>query len=152
MYWAPALLICLFIAARVMAPFPYYGTNYAQPLVTSLNAVAQQMAYRNEIYVKVDGRDPGAEILKDLNGRQLPATFTPWSARSAAQDHCRTSTFNGTVSGACMRDNFLSADFLSMPLWHVALVRVQTAACSAELTLVRGAAQWHVFSQKALCT
>ena len=152
MYWAPMLLVCLLIAARVLAPFPYNGADYTEPLVASLNAVAQESAYRNELYVKIDGHDPSPEILADLNGRQLPATFSAWSARSTAYDHCRPSTFNEPVLGACMRDNFLSADFLSMPLWHVALVRVKTAACSAELTLFRGATLWHVMSQKSVCT
>jgi len=54
--------------------------------------------------------------------------------------------------GASLRDNFLSADLLSMPLWHVALVRVKTGSCSAELTLARGNTQWHVISQRATCT
>lgn len=152
MYWVPTLLICLLIAARVLAPFPYDGADSTPPVEESLNSVTRQMAYQNDLYVQVDGRDPSAEVLADLNNRQLPAKFEPWSARSPALDHCRASTFNATPVGTCMRDNFLSADLLSMPLWHVALVRVQTAGCAAELTLVRGAAQWHVLSQRSLCT
>jgi hypothetical protein len=149
-YWAPALLICLAVGARAAAPFPYAGTDYTQSVAESLVLVAHELSDKGELYVKVDGHDPSADILTDLNSRKMPSTFAPWSARSPNQDHCRAAA-GVLVAGACMQDNFLSAEFLSMPLWHVALVRVKTAACADELTLVRGT-QWHVLSQRASCT
>ncbi len=150
-YWAPAVLILVAVLARVAAPFPYNGTEYNQAIGEGLIKVASELSDRSNLYVQVDGRDPGSDILMELNSRHLPATFVPWSTRSPAHDHCRTSTLNTAGVGACMQDNFLSAELLSMPLWHVALVRVKSAACTAELTLVRGA-QWHVLSQRAACT
>ena len=149
-YWAPAVLILLTVVARAAAPFPYGGKDYNQTVEESLVAVSRQLSDKSDLYVRVDGIDPSAEILADLNNRKLPPTFVPWSTRSPAQDHCRALTAQPGVTGACMRDNFLSADLLSMPLWHVALVRVKTAACTAELTLVQGG-EWHVLSQRAAC-
>jgi hypothetical protein len=149
-YWAPALLICLVVGARAAAPFPYGGADYTQSVAESLIGVAHELSDKGDLFVRVDGRDPSADLLTDLNSRKLPSTFAPWSARSPKQDHCRAAA-DTVVAGGCMQDNFLSADFLSMPLWHVALVRVKTAACTAELTLVR-ATQWHVLSQRAVCT
>jgi hypothetical protein len=150
-YWAPVLLVCLAVGARAAAPFPYRGPDYTQTVTESLIAVARELSDKSDLYVKVDGHDPSADLLTELNSRRLPLTFAPWSARLPKQDHCRPSAPDTEVVGACMQDNFLSADFLSMPLWHVALVRVKTAACSAELTLVHGATQWHVVSQRAVC-
>jgi hypothetical protein len=151
-YWAPALLICLTVGARAAAPFPYRGPDYTQTVAESLFVIARELSDKSDLYVKVDGRDPGADILTELNSRKLPPTFVPWSARSPKQDHCRVLAADAEVGGACMQDNFLSADRLSIPLWHVALVRVKTAACTAELALVRGVTQWHVVSQRAVCT
>jgi hypothetical protein len=150
-YWAPALLICLAVGARAAAPFPYGGADYTQSVAESLIGVAHELSDKGDLYVRVDGHDPSADLLTELNSRKLPSTFAPWSARSPAQDHCRAVAADTVAVSGCMRDNFLSADFLSMPLWHVALVRVKTAACAAELTLVRGT-QWHVLSQRAVCT
>ena len=151
-YWAPVLIICLAVGARAAAPFPYGSANSAQTLTESVVAVARELADKSDLYVKVDGGDPSAEILTDLNSHKLPLNFAPWSARSPDQDHCRALAGGAVVIGTCMRDNFLAADLLSMPLWHVALVRVKTAACSAELTLVQGVDQWHVVSQRTACT
>jgi hypothetical protein len=151
-YWAPVLIICLAVGARAAAPFPYRSTDSTQTLSESVITVAHELSDKSDIYVKVDGSDPSADILTELNGRRLPLNFAPWSARSPNNDHCRALAGGAVVIGTCMQDNFLSADLLSMPLWHVALVRVKTAACSAELTLVQGAAQWHVVSQRATCT
>jgi hypothetical protein len=151
-YWAPVLIICLAVGARAAAPFPYGSANSTQTLTESVIAVARELSDKSDLYVKVDGGDPSADILTELNSRKLPLNFAPWSARSPDQDHCRALAGGAVVIGACMRDNFLSADLLSIPLWHVALVRVKTAACSAELTLVQGAALWHVVSQRATCT
>jgi hypothetical protein len=150
-YWVPALLICLVVGARAAAPFPYGGADYTQSVAESLIGVARELSDKGDLYVSVDGRDPSADMLTELNSRKLSSTFAPWSARSPKQDHCRAAAADTAVAGGCMQDNFLSADFLSMPLWHVALVRVKTAACAAELTLVRGT-QWHVLSQRAVCT
>jgi hypothetical protein len=150
-YWAPALLICLAVAARAAAPFPYGGADYTQSVAASLISVARELSDKGDRYVRVDGHDPSADILTELNSRKLPSTFVPWSGRSPKQDHCRAAAPDTVVAGACMQDNFLSADLLSMPLWHVALVRVTTAACTAELTVVRGPTQWHVLSQRAVC-
>jgi hypothetical protein len=151
-YWAPALLICLAVGARAAAPFPYGGTDYTQTVAESLIVISRELSDKSDLYVQVDGRDPSTDVLTELNSRKLPPTFAPWSARSPKQDRCRSSPAGAVVVGACMQDNFLSADLLSMPLWHVALVRVKTAACTAELALVRGATQWHVVSQRAVCT
>jgi hypothetical protein len=151
-YWAPALLLCLVIGARVAAPYPYDGPEYTQSVAEGLTMVARELADKRELYVKVDGHDPGTDLLADLNSRNLPATFSSWSARPAGRDRCPTSIMNPAATGACMQDNFLAADFLSMPLWHVALLRVKTAACTAELTVVHGATRWHVLSQRAVCT
>jgi hypothetical protein len=150
-YWAPAAVILLTVAARAAAPFPYDGKDYNQTVEESLIAVSHELSDKSDLYVKIDGVDPSAAVLTDLNSRSLPATFVPWSTRSSSQDHCRQPTLGAPVVGACMQDNFLSADLVSVPLWHVALVRVKTAACTAELTLVRGD-QWHVLSQRAACT
>jgi hypothetical protein len=151
-YWAPVLLICLVVGARAAAPYPYGGTDYNQSVTESLVAVAHELSDRSDLYVKVDGRDPSTDILTELNSRKLPAAFVPWSTRSRNLDHCRALGADTRVVGRCMQDNFLSADLLSIPLWHVALVRVNTAACTAELTLLRGTSQWHVVSQRASCT
>jgi len=139
-YWLPALLILMIVIARLAAPFPYGGIDYNQTIEESLTVAAKERSDSGALYVKVDGADPSADILADLNGRKLPATFTPWSLRHG-----------GVVNGTDPRDNFLSADLLSMPLWHVALVRVKSRTCSAELTLVN-ANQWHVVSQRTACT
>jgi hypothetical protein len=149
-YWLPVLIILLIVIARLAAPFPYGGTDYNQTIEESLIAAAKERSDSGDLYVKVDGGDPSADILADLNSRKLPATFAPWSLRPHSR--CPPNTLcGGVVDGANLRDNFLSADLLSMPLWHVALVRVKTGACSAELTLLR-AAQWHVLSQRTACT
>jgi hypothetical protein len=149
-YWAPALLILLIVIARMAAPFPYGGTDYNQTIEASLIAAAKERSDSGYLYVMVDGGDPSTEILADLNSRKLPAKFAPWSIRPhyrcPPNTHC-----GGVVDGASLLDNFLSADLLSMPLWRVALVRVKTGSCSAELTLLR-AAQWHVVSQRTACT
>jgi hypothetical protein len=150
-YWAPALLICVLIGARLAAPFPYGGPDFTQSVTESLSSVARELSYRNEVYVKVDGGDPGAEILTELNDRKLPPTFSPWSARSPDRDHCRPTILATAPAAGCMLDNFLAADFLTMPFWHVALVRVKSAGCTAELTVVRGVTRWHVMSQRATC-
>lgn len=148
-YWLPVLLILLIVIARMAAPFPYGGTDYNQTIEESLIAAAKERSDSGDLYVKVDGGDPGADVLADLNSRKLPATFAPWSLRP--HYGCPPNTLcGGVVDGASLRDNFLSADLLSMPLWHVALVRVKTGACSAELTLLR-ATQWHVLSQRTAC-
>lgn len=150
-YWAPMLLILLLVLARMAAPFPYGGPDYNQTLEESLITAARERADSGNLYVKVEGGDPSAELLADLNSRKLPATFVPSSLRPQTQFHCPPNTLCGAVVyGASMRDNLLAADLLSMPLWHVALVRVKTPACSAELTLVR-ARQWHVLSQRTAC-
>jgi hypothetical protein len=149
-YWAPTSLILLIVIARMAAPFPYGGTDYNQTIEESLIAAAKERSDSGDLYVKVDGADPSADVLADLNSRKLPATFAPWSLR--AHYRCPPNTLcGGLVDGAGLRDNFLSADLLSIPLWHVALVRVKTGACSAELTLIR-ATQWHVLSQRTACT
>ena len=149
-YWLPVLLILLIVIARMAAPFPYGGTDYNQTIEESLITAAKERSDSGDLYVKVDGGDPSADVLADLNSRKLPATFAPWSVRPHYS--CPPKTLcSGVVDGASLRDNFLSADLLSMPLWHVALVRVKTGACSAELTLFR-AAQWHVLSQRTACT
>ena len=150
-YWAPVLIILLAVGARAAAPFPYAAADYNQTVAESVTAVVKQLSDKNGLYVKVDDHDPSPELLADLNGRKLAPTFAPWSARSPKEDHCRT-LGGGVVSGGCLRDNFVTADLLSMPLWHVALVRVKTGSCSAELTLARGNTQWHVISQRATCT
>jgi hypothetical protein len=148
-YWLPVLLILLIVIARMAAPFPYGGTDYNQTIEESLIAAAKERSDSGDLYVKVDGGDPTADVLADLNSRKLPATFAPWSLRP--HYGCPPNTLcGGVVDGASLRDNFLSADLLSMPLWHVALVRVKTGACSAELTLLR-ATQWHVLSQRTAC-
>jgi hypothetical protein len=149
-YWTPALIICLAVGARAAAPFPYHETDYAQPVTESLIAVAKQRSDKDTLYIKVDGGDASAAILTELNNRKLPPTFAPWSARSPKEEHCRA--LGAVINGGCLRDNFLEANFLSMPLWHVALVHVKAGVCTAELTLVLGASQWHVVSQRAVCT
>ena len=113
------------VIARLAAPFPYGGIDYNQTIAESLSVAAKERSDSGDLYVKVDGADPSADILTDLNSRKLPATFAPWSLRHG-----------GSVKGTDPRDNFLSADLLSMPLWHVALVRVKSRTCSAELALV----------------
>jgi hypothetical protein len=149
-YWLPVLIILLIVIARLAAPFPYGGTDYNQTIEESLIAAAKERSDSGDLYVKVDGGDPSADVLADLNSRKLPATFAPWSLRPHSR--CPPNTLcGGVVDDANLRDNFLSADLLSMPLWHVALVRVKAGACSAELTLFR-AAQWHVLSQRTACT
>ena len=150
-YWAPALLICAVVGARAAAPFPYGSADYTQTLTESLIKSAHELSGRSNLYVKVGGADPSVEMLADLNSRKLPLTFAPWSARSPKQDHCRALGEGATANAICMADNFLAADLLSMPLWHVALVRVKTAACTAEMTLVQGSTLWHVVSQRTNC-
>jgi len=135
-YWSPMLLILLIVVARMGAPFPYGGTDYKQTIEESVVAAAKERSDTGDLYVRVDGGDPSADVLADLNSRKLPATFAPWSLRPRS---------------AGMRDNFLAVDLLSMPLWHLALVRVKTGACSAELTLIQ-TNQWHVLSQRTACT
>src|ERR1700755_1056226 len=107
-YWLPALVILLIVIARLAAPFPYGGIDYNQTIAESLSVAAKERSDSGDLYVKVDEADPSADILADLNSRKLPATFAPWSLRNA-----------GSVKGTDPRDNFLSADLLSMPLWHV---------------------------------
>jgi hypothetical protein len=149
-YWLPALIILLIVIARLAAPFPYGGADYNQTIEESLISAAKERSDSGDLYVKVDGSDPSADVLADLNSRKLPVTFAPWSLRP--HNSCPPHTpCGGVVDRANLRDNFLSADLLSMPLWHVALVRVNAGACSAELTLLR-AAQWHVLSQRTACT
>jgi hypothetical protein len=149
-YWLPALLILLIVLARMAAPFPYGGTDYNQTIEESLITAAKERSDSGDLYVRIDGSDPSAEVLADLNSRKLPATFTPWSLRPHYV--CPPQTLcGGVVDGASLRDSFLSADLLSMPLWHVALVRVKGGACSAEFTLLR-TTQWHVLSQRTACT
>jgi hypothetical protein len=150
-YWLPVLLILLIVLARIAAPFPYGGTDYNQTIEESLITAAKERSDSGSLYVKVDGGDPSADVLADLNSRKLPATFAPWSLRPHSSYSCPPKTICDIVDGASLRDNFLSADLLSMPLWHVALVRVKGGACSAELTLLRGS-QWHVLSQRTACT
>jgi hypothetical protein len=149
-YWLPALLILFMVIARLAAPFPYGGIDYNQTIAESLIVAAQERSDSGDLYVKVDGADPSADVLADLNSRELPASFTPWSLRQ--RNRCPPNgRCAGVVDGTDLRDNFLSAELLSMPLWHVALVRVKSRACSAELTLIR-ATQWHVLSQRTACT
>ena len=149
-YWAPMLLILLIVVARIAAPFPYGGADYNQTIAASLVAAAKERSDTGDLYVKVDSGDPSADVLADLNSRKLPATFAPWSLRPHYR--CPPNTLcGGVVDAASLRDNFLAADLLSMPLWHVALVRVKSGTCSAELTLIR-ATQWHVLSQRTACT
>jgi len=149
-YWAPALIILLLVIARLAAPFPYRGADYNQTIEESLIAAAKERSDIGDLYIKVDGSDPSDAVLAELNSHKLPATFAPWSLRPHYR--CPPNTVcGGVVDGASMRDNFLSADLLSMPLWHVALVRVKTGTCSAELTLIR-ASQWHVLSQRTACS
>jgi hypothetical protein len=148
-YWAPALLILLLVIARVAAPFPVGRADHDQTLEESLITAAKERSDSGSLYVKVDGGDPSADILDNLNSRKLPATFAPWSLRPHSQ--CPPNTLCTVVSGADRRDNYVAADLLSMPLWHVALVRVKSGMCSAELTLVR-TTQWRVLSQRTACT
>lgn len=148
-YWLPALLILLIVLARLAAPFPYGVDDYSQTIEESLIAASKERSDSGALYVKVDGGDPSADVLADLNSRKLPATFEPWSLRPHG---CFPNTpCDRVANGASLRDDFLSADLLSMPLWHVALVRVKTGACSAELTLLR-ATQWHVITQRTACS
>jgi hypothetical protein len=148
-YWAPVLLILLLVMARVAAPFPYRGADYSRAIEASLIAAAEERADSGNLYVKVDGVDPSAEVLADLNSRKLPATFVPWSLRPHFQ--CAPNRVcSGAASDEGPPDNFLIANILTMPLWHVALVRVNTSACSAEFTLLR-ATQWHSLSQRTTC-
>jgi hypothetical protein len=151
-YWAPTLVVCLAVAARAAAPYPYDPKDSAPVLIESMSVISSELADKSALYVRVDGADPNADFLSELNSRKLQPIFAPWSARSAEHDRCRTAGNGAAVVGACMHDNFLWAEMLSMPLWHVALVRVKTAACTAELTLLQGAAQWHVVSQRSICT
>jgi len=150
-YWAPALLVLLGVAARAAAPYPYDGVIYGAAIEASLVSVARTLHDTNNLYVRVEGRDPSPQMLMGLNSGKSSALFVPWSSRSPKRDRCVTST-RDPIDASCMEDNFLSANFLSMPLWHVALVRVNTAACAAELTLVLGPNQWHVVSQRSMCT
>jgi hypothetical protein len=80
-YWLPVLLILLIVIARMAAPFPYGGTDYNQTIEESLIAAAKERSDSGDLYVKVDGGDPSADVLADLNSRKLPATFAPWSLR-----------------------------------------------------------------------
>lgn len=146
-YWAPVLVILLIIGARLAAPFPYKGSDYNQTLEESLVTAAKERSDSGNLYVRIDGDDPSAELLADLNNRKLPANFVPGSQRSATP--CPPNTPCRGVVGN-LRDDLLSADLLSMPLWHVALVRVKGGGCSAEFTLVLGS-QWHVLSQRTAC-
>ena len=148
-YWLPALLILLIVLARLAAPFPYGAADYSQTIEESLIAATKERSDSGALYVKIDGGDPSADVLAELNSRKLPATFAPWSARPHYS--CPPKTLCNVVDGASLRDDFLSADLLSMPLWHLALVRVKSGACSAELTLLR-ATQWHVISQRTACS
>ncbi len=148
-YWLPALLILFIVLARMAAPFPYSGADYNQTIEESLVVAAKQRSDSGDLYVKVDGADPSAEILADLNSRKLPATFAPWSLRQ--HDLCpQNGRCDSAVHSTDTRDNFLSADLLSMPLWNVALVRVKSRACTSEVTLIH-ATQWHVISQRTAC-
>jgi hypothetical protein len=148
-YWTPALLILLIVIARMAAPFPYGGTDYDRAIEESLIAAAKQRSDSGYVYVKVDGSDPSTDILSDLNSHKLTATFAPWSLRPHSQ--CPPNHICGGTVGPELLDNFLSADLLSVPLWRLALVRIRTGSCSAELTLFR-ATQWHVLSQRTACT
>jgi hypothetical protein len=153
-YWVPALIICLAIGARAAAPFPYGSTATHQILTESLVAVAHELQDKSTVYVTVDGSDPSADFLTVLNSRTAPTVFAPGKPRSLEVEGCRMpATHPGmVVVSSCLQDNFLSADLVSMPLWHVALVRVTTVACTAELVLVQGNAQWHVMSQRTSCS
>jgi hypothetical protein len=150
-YWLPVLLILLIVIARVAAPFPYGGLDYNQTIEESLITAAKERSDSGDLFVKVDGGDPNADVLADLNSRKLPATFAPWSLRPHSSYNCPPRALCNVVDGASLRDNFLSAEFLSMPLWHVALVRVKGGACLAEMTLLR-TGQWHVLSQRTACS
>ena len=147
-YWAPTLFVLLLVIARVAAPFPYAGADYTQAMEESLVAAVKERSDSGYVYVKLDGNDPGADFLTDLNSHKLPATFAPLSLRPPYR--CPANARCGALNRANLSDNVISADLLSMPLWHVALVRVKTASCSAELTLFR-ATQWHVVTQRTAC-
>jgi hypothetical protein len=151
MYWAPVLIICAAIGARAAAPYPYGSKDTAQILTESLTVVARELQDKGTVYVTVDGSDPDTDLLTTLNSRPGAPAFTPGKARSLELEHCRVTPRGGLVVGSCMQDNFLSAELLSMPLWHVALVRVKTAGCTAELTLAQGNTDWHVLSQRTSC-
>jgi hypothetical protein len=149
-YWLPALLILLIVLARMAAPFPYGGADYNQTIEESLVVAARQRSDSGDLYVKVDGADPSDEVLAELNSRKLPATFAPWSLRQ--HDQCpQNGRCDSPVHRTETRDNFLSADLLSMPLWSVALVRVKSRACTSEVSLIH-ATRWRVMSQRTACT
>jgi hypothetical protein len=151
MYWAPVLIICVAVGARAAAPFPYGNTDTTQTLTASLTTVVHELQDKSTVYVMIDGSDPSAELLTALNSRNEPPTFAPGKTRSLEVARCRENAKGGVIFGNCLQDNFLSADLLSMPLWHVALVRVKTVACTAELALIQGTIQWHVVSQRTIC-
>jgi hypothetical protein len=118
-YWTPALIICLAVVARAAAPFPYHEADYAQPVIESLVAVTKQRSDKDTLYIKVDGGDPSAAILTELNSRKLPPTFAPWSTRSPKEDHCRA--LGGPPSGISCRSERPAASRLArfVPLLSV---------------------------------
>ncbi len=151
-YWAPMLIIFLAVGGRAAAPFPYGSADVTAILTVGVSAVARELNDRSTVYVTVDGSDPSTDLIAALNRRNGPPLFAPGKTRSLEVDRCRAVGKGMVIVGRCLQDNLLSADLLSMPLWHVALVRVKSLACTAELTLVQGVDQWHVLSQRTACT
>ena len=145
-----SLIAVLLILARIYAPWPLDGNEVEQATTEALRWSLRNSSHDDKpLFVSIDGIDPSADVLKDISRSANGRALKPISQRANTEDKC--STQGDTLPAfACKVDDFVVAHLITMPLWHVAIVNLQTAACFEELSLIK-LASWHVISRRWGC-
>jgi hypothetical protein len=116
----------------------------AAALVEPLNAF--QAAGRKVIYVK---SNMSTDTLATIATRYASPKLLPWAQRP--KDHgCTTNDPNLIVMAPCERDDFVSAQVLSFPVWRTAVVSVGTSNTAGQLILLKFAGRWRVVKDRTV--
>jgi hypothetical protein len=145
-----SVAVLILVAMRIFAPWPLDGAESKQAAIAvAVTALADLQQEGQTVYLSFDGRDLDEQTLQGIRLVVRGINVRSVSERTHGNDRCSPPE---PALGACRSDDFLDVNFLSMPLWHVGLVRSSTAACQSEFTLLKGFLRWHVISHRWLCS
>jgi hypothetical protein len=134
-------------AGYLARPSPPYDVHEEDEIrMAAITAVLAR--YRHElqdqsiIYVRAEAvRDLLPDVWEELSSKSGSKGIARWTTRPKNSPRCADSPGVSRI-GFCEEDNFISADGVSRPLWHVAVVDIRTVACGWRVTSIKLFGDW----------
>ncbi|WP_145748808.1 hypothetical protein [Nitrospirillum amazonense] len=132
-------------------PTSLYAEDVEQAALTALlNFLEMNKGLSGEYYFSVNGSDPNDQIINLIKHKYPDAIIHKFS-ESKGYEFCLGVYLVGEEK-KCAPYPLMDANFIAMPMWHVALVSAGVWGCGGPFWVFKAFGRWIVLSEHVSCT